>query len=431
MKCLRNFAHESTMKPTFQDRILLFRTLAHSFKHVYLLESNGYDDCYGRFSWVLLAGNSNTLTLNKEEESPWEKLKSFLKTTGNTPIIPGFLTYDLKNNLENLSSNNSDLTDFPLLSFFEPELIIGEDRAGNSIEFGNMDFAKMRHPEHKNAIVFDAIEMKSNLTEEQYTQYFNRLQNHISRGDIYEINYCMQFSAHVVDLDPVSVFQKLNERSPAPFAVLMKNDDVWLMGSSPERFLNKQGNTLISQPIKGTIRKTGDAELDKKAGIQLKNDQKERSENVMIVDLVRNDLTHYAKSGSVVVKELCAIYPFATVLHMISTVQAELEDERKGIDALMKAFPMGSMTGAPKIRAMQLAEETETFRRGIYSGALGYFTAEGNFDFAVMIRSFTWNQANGYLSFSTGSAITHKAIAKSEYNECLLKAEALLQSLVR
>ena len=419
------------MKQTFQDRILLFRTLAHSFKHVYLLESNGYDDSYGRFSWILLAGNTNTLTLNKDEKSPWEKLKSFLKTTGNTPIIPGFLTYDLKNHLENLSSNNYDLTDFPLLSFFEPEFIIGEERDGNLIEFGELDIGELVQFGEKKASAFDAIEMKSNLTEEQYTQYFNQLQNHISRGDIYEINYCMQFSAKVDDLDPFSVFQKLNERSPAPFAVLMKNDDVWLMGSSPERFLNKQGRRLISQPIKGTIRKTGDAELDKKAAMQLKNDQKERSENVMIVDLVRNDLTHYAKSGSVIVKELCEIYPFATVLHMISTIQAELENESKGIDALMRAFPMGSMTGAPKIRAMQLAEETETFRRGIYSGALGYFTPEGNFDFAVMIRSFTWNQTNGYLSFSTGSAITHKANAKAEYNECLLKAEALLQSLVR
>ena len=419
------------MKHTFQDRILLFRTLAHSFKHVYLLESNGYDDCYGRFSWVLLAGNTNTLTLNKDEKSPWGKLKSFLKTTGNTPIIPGFLTYDLKNSLENLSSNNSDLSDFPLLSFFEPEFIIGEERDGNLIEFGELDFGELLQFGEKKASAFDAIEMKANLTEEQYTHYFNRLQTHISRGDIYEINYCMQFSAHVLDLDPVFVFQKLIERSPAPFAVLMKNEDVWLMGSSPERFLNKQGKRLISQPIKGTIRKTGDAELDKKAAIQLKNDQKERSENVMIVDLVRNDLTHYAKSGSVIVKELCEIYPFATVLHMISTIQAELVDETKGIDALMRAFPMGSMTGAPKIRAMQLAEETETFRRGIYSGALGYFTPEGDFDFAVMIRSFTWNQTNGYLSFSTGSAITHKANAKAEYNECLLKAEALLQSLVR
>ena len=419
------------MKHTFQDRILLFRTLAHSFKHVYLLESNGYDDSYGRFSWILLAGNTNTLTLNKDEKSPWEKLKSFLKTTGNTPIIPGFLTYDLKNHLENLSSNNSDLTDFSLLSFFEPEYIIGEERDGNLIEFGELEFGELVQFGEKKASAFDAIEMKSNLTEEQYTHYFNRLQTHISRGDIYEINYCMQFSAQMADLDPVSVFQKLNERSPAPFAVLMKNEDVWLMGSSPERFLNKQGCRLISQPIKGTIRKTGEAEHDKEAAIQLKNDQKERSENVMIVDLVRNDLTHFAKSGSVIVKELCEIYPFATVLHMISTIQAELVDESKGIDALMRAFPMGSMTGAPKIRAMQLAEETETFRRGIYSGALGYFTPEGDFDFAVMIRSFTWNQTNGYLSFSTGSAITHKANAKAEYNECLLKAEALLQSLVQ
>jgi para-aminobenzoate synthetase component 1 len=417
------------MKYTFQNRLKIFRTLANTYKHVYLLESNEYEDCYGNFSWILLAGNKNELALNIQAESPWDKLHQFLKSTGKTPIIPGFLTYDLKNHIEDLSSENPDQTNFPLLSFFEPEFILGLDRAGNEITFGISIESLDAQEQLVNPQDFSFVEMKSDLSKDQYVKHFNKLQTHITRGDIYEINYCMQFSARVSDLDPVVVFEKLNKRSPAPFACLMKNDHVWLMGSSPERFLNKKGNRLISQPIKGTIRKTGDAERDRELALKLQNDPKERSENVMIVDLVRNDLTHFAKSGSVLVKELCEIYPFATVLHMISTIQAELEDNNLGLDALTCAFPMGSMTGAPKIRAMQLAEETETFRRGIYSGALGYFTNTGDFDFAVMIRSFTWNKDNGYLSFSTGSAITHKANAEAEYQECLLKAEALLQSL--
>ena len=417
------------MKYTFQNRLNIFRALANTHKHVYLLESNEYEDCYGNFSWILLAGNKNELTLSNQAGSPWNELQRFLKTTENAPIIPGFLTYDLKNHLEDLSSENPDQTNFPLLSFFEPEFILGLDRAGNELAFGISIESLDVQEESGNSQDFSFVEMKSDLSKYQYVQHFNKLQTHITRGDIYEINYCMQFSARVSDLDPVAVFEKLNERSPAPFACLMKNDHLWLMGSSPERFLNKKGNRIISQPIKGTIRKTGNAERDRELALNLKNDPKERAENIMIVDLVRNDLTHFAKSGSVQVKELCEIYPFATVLHMISTIQAELEDETQGLDALKSAFPMGSMTGAPKIRAMQLAEETETFRRGIYSGALGYFTNTGDFDFAVMIRSFTWNKENGYLSFSTGSAITHKANAEAEYQECLLKAEALLQSL--
>ena len=417
------------MKYTFQNRLNIFRALANTHKHVYLLESNEYEDCYGNFSWILLAGNKNELTLSNQAGSPWNELQRFLKNIENAPIIPGFLTYDLKNHLEDLSSENPDQTNFPLLSFFEPEFILGLDRAGNELAFGISIESLDVQEESVNSQDFSFVEMKSDLSKYQYVQHFNKLQTHITRGDIYEINYCMQFSARVSDLDPVAVFEKLNERSPAPFACLMKNDHLWLMGSSPERFLNKKGNRIISQPIKGTIRKTGNAERDRELALNLKNDPKERAENIMIVDLVRNDLTHFAKSGSVQVKELCEIYPFATVLHMISTIQAKLEDETQGLDALKSAFPMGSMTGAPKIRAMQLAEETETFRRGIYSGALGYFTNTGDFDFAVMIRSFTWNKENGYLSFSTGSAITHKANAESEYQECLLKAEALLQSL--
>ncbi len=417
------------MANTLQHRLDLFRELAQKHEAVYLLESNGYEDPFGRFRWILLAGSKRSFRIDEQEEKPWERLRSFLNEPSDAPYLPGFLSYDLKNSLEALSSTNPDQTHFPLMSFVEPEFILGEDRLGNSIEYGiPLDF-QMPYQTDEKVYHLPEISMVPMLSEDEYTQRFNELHTHILRGDIYEVNYCMHFGTHVPALDPVELFRKLNSLSPAPFACLMKNGQEWLMGSSPERFLNKRGSKLISQPIKGTVRKTGNSSADLKAAEILKADPKERAENVMIVDLVRNDLTPFAMRGSVQVDELCGIYPFATVMHMISTVSAELVDERQGLEALMNAFPMGSMTGAPKIRAMQLAEKAENFRRGIYSGALGYFTPSGDFDFGVMIRSFTWNAKNGYLSFSAGSAITHKAQAASEYRECLLKAEALLNSL--
>jgi para-aminobenzoate synthetase component 1 len=354
-------------------------------------------------------------------------LRDFLNASSSAPIIPGFLSYDLKNHLENLKSQNPDLTDFPLLSFLKPECIIGELRNGQSFNYGysveleenSIDWEKPIPP----------IEMQVSMSEESYTQRFDQLKNHILRGDIYEINFCMHFGAYVPSLEPIQLFKRLCLLSPAPFSCVMKNGSNWLIGSSPERFLKKEGTKLISQPIKGTVRRSADEDIDQLAISKLKSDPKERAENVMIVDLVRNDLSHFAKRGSVQVAELCEVYPFATVHHMISTVEAELTSADLGLEAIKKAFPMGSMTGAPKIRAMELAEETENFRRGIYSGALGYFTSEGDYDFAVMIRSFTWNATSGYLSFSTGSAITNQANASAEYHECLLKAEAMLKSL--
>lgn len=409
------------------DRLELFQTLSNKETCIYYLESNGYDDPYGKFNWILLAGSTNHITANADSAKPWEDLKDFLNAPSSAPIIPGFLSYDLKNYLENLKSKNPDLTAFPLLSFLKPEYIIGELRNGQSFNYGysveleenSIDWEKPIPP----------IEMQVSMSEESYTQRFDQLKNHILRGDIYEINFCMHFGAFVPDLEPVQLFKKLCLLSPAPFSCLMKNGDNWLIGSSPERFIKKEGTKLISQPIKGTVRRSTNEDIDQLAIAKLKSDPKERAENVMIVDLVRNDLSHFAKRGSVQVAELCEVYPFATVHHMISTVEAELTTADLGLEAIRKAFPMGSMTGAPKIRAMELADETENFSRGIYSGALGYFTSDGDFDFAVMIRSFTWNAASGYLSFSTGSAITNQANARAEYHECLLKAEALLKSL--
>jgi para-aminobenzoate synthetase component 1 len=225
------------------------------------------------------------------------------------------------------------------------------------------------------------------------------------------------------------LYRNLNRRSPAPFSALVRWNDSWLICSSPERFLLKKGNTLVAQPIKGTARRTGNAEIDNKIASALKNDAKERAENIMITDLMRNDLSHFALPGAVKVSELCGVYPYNKVFQMISTIEAELSESSTLSEILPTVFPMGSMTGVPKISAMRLAEEYESFRRELYSGSIGYCTANGDFDLNVVIRSYLYNARTGYLSFSTGGAITIRSDADREYDECLLKAESLIECL--
>ena len=253
--------------------------------------------------------------------------------------------------------------------------------------------------------------------------------SHIHRGDIYEANFCMEFFAENAYVAPVEIYQKLNAISHPPFATYFKNNHQFLLCASPERYLRKEGNKVISQPIKGTAKRHSDKVLDEQSKTELAQNPKERSENVMIVDLVRNDLSHTATKGSVIVEELCEIYSFEQVHQMISTIVSTVEDVTSPIEILKSTFPMGSMTGAPKISAMKIIEELEATKRGLYSGAVGYFTPDNDFDFNVVIRSILYNAQNEYLSFSVGSAITSQANPEQEYEECLLKAKAMFEVL--
>lgn len=202
------------------------------------------------------------------------------------------------------------------------------------------------------------------------------------------------------------------------------------MSASPERFLKRNGTHVVSQPIKGTARRAENMEEDEGLKEALRTDEKERSENIMIVDLVRNDLSHYASKGSVIVEELCKIYTFEQVHQMISTITASVALEIDSVDLIKSVFPMGSMTGAPKIAAMQLIEKLESTKRGLYSGAIGYFAPNGDFDFNVVIRSILYNAEKQFVSFSVGSAITARSVPEKEYEECLLKAKAMRTVLV-
>lgn len=375
-------------------------------------------------------GHEDAVSVNQSGNA-FNQLREFLSSKNDYCF--GHFSYDLKNETENIQSENPDRIGFPVLHFFRPENIVlihenGDAETGtlNEKDGGNSFFKKHA------ALAGNTIEktqIQQRTSREEYLQHVSKLKAHIHRGDIYEINYCIEFFAEKISIDPPAVFVRLCEIADAPFSALYRDGDHWLICASPERFLKKTGSKIISQPIKGTRpRGKSDAE-DKALAEELRHDEKEKCENVMIVDLVRNDLSKFASRGSVKVDELFGIYSFKTVHQMISTVSAEIPAHVSNTDAIRAAYPMGSMTGAPKLRAMQLAETHENVRRGLYSGALGYFTPEGDFDFNVVIRSIQYNAATGYLSFMVGSAITANADPEKEYEECLLKAKALFEVL--
>ena len=348
----------------------------------------------------------------------------------------GFLSYDLKNELENLTSSNSDVLQFPNMQFFQPKWVISVKENTVQIDFSNCLERKEMHQLFAEIMQYKHNDSKSHvpnlqskLTKEDYLQAIEKLKIHIQRGDIYEINFCHEYFIEEAKLNPITIFNNLYAISKSPFACYYRYEDYHLMSSSPERFLKKSGQKILSQPIKGTRKRGDNLKEDIRLKKELQNCSKERSENVMIVDLVRNDLSKTSSKATVKVEELFGIYSFQQVHQMISTISSELKVGVSGVEAIRCAFPMGSMTGAPKIRAMELIEEYESTKRGLYSGSVGYFTPQNDFDFNVVIRSILYNAKNKYASFMVGSAITISSIPDKEYEECLIKARAMLEVL--
>jgi para-aminobenzoate synthetase component 1 len=342
----------------------------------------------------------------------------------------GFVTYDLKNELEALSSHNFSEFDWPPLHFFQPEtclrwhvdtLTIAGHTAGVLAAILATDGTSPPLPA--------VPPLRARLPRADYLQAVERVREDVLNGEVYELNLCQEFYAENVTLDPVTAFWRLNEASPAPYAGFLRHHDHYLLCASPEQFIAKNQAVITSQPIKGTRRRGATPADDEQQRLALLHDEKERAENLMIVDLVRNDLARVARTGTVHVPELFGTYGFKQVWQLISTVRAELRPEVGLADILRATFPMGSMTGAPKIRAMQLIEHYENTRRGLYSGSLGYVLPNGNFIFNVVIRSLQYRADTGYLSLQVGSAITYDSVPEQEYQECLLKAQGVLQAL--
>ncbi|MDB5156983.1 MAG: pabB [Mucilaginibacter sp.] len=399
---------------------------AASFDAACYLDSNNFNDPYSKFDTLIAAGVKDSVTANTGVA--FQELAKFRDK--HPGWLTGFFSYDLKNEIEQLSSANPDHLHFPDLYFFAPQHLILIN--GNNIEViaDNPEYI-LRDIERQVLSVYEAndIKLQSRFSKEDYIATVNKIKAHITRGDIYVTNFCQEFFADNAAIDPVATFLQLNRVSPTPFGTFYKWKDNYILCASPERFLAKRDSKLISQPIKGTAGRGKTDKEDELIKEQLHNSSKELQENVMIVDLVRNDLTHSAKPGTVKTEELFGVYTFNQVHQMISTVVCELQDGISAVDAIRNTFPMGSMTGAPKIRSMQLMEQYERSRRGIYSGAIGYFSPDGDFDFNVVIRTLLYNSATRYLSFHTGGAITYYADAEKEYEECLLKAKAILEVL--
>lgn len=344
----------------------------------------------------------------------------------------GFFTYDLKNAIEKLHSKNNDHMGWPTLMFFSPEILILVKNNRLELTIAPSFDRSYKILERLNyQHIFQKGDLPSNLrprfSKTEYLSRVKHIQELIHRGDIYETNFCQEFFSYS-NFDPYSGFIDLNKNLPSPFSAFFRKDRKYLLCASPERFLCKQGDLLISQPIKGTVRRGTSPEEDKVLKSKLSNSLKERSENVMIVDLVRNDLSKIAQPGSVKVSELCGIYTFPRVHQMISTVEAK--PKKHSLAEIIRAtFPMGSMTGAPKIEAMRIIDRFEIVRRGLYSGSVGYMDPDGNFDFNVVIRSLQYNADNQYLSYFAGSAITALSDPENEYEECLLKVYGMNESL--
>ncbi len=368
----------------------------------------------------------------------FEKLEEYQQTTKDW--LFGYLTYDLKNDVEKLSSNNFDGLHFPDLLFFQPKKIFLFSE--NEVEVQYLNFVSDEIEDdwkEINTMNVDSLHSEENnsvkihlrTSKDSYFEKLDRILNHIQRGDIYEANFCQEFYSEEVKINPVKTYLHLNEISEPPFATYLKFDNYFAMSASPERYISKNGTKIISQPIKGTAKRDSNPLSTETLKERLKNDPKERSENIMITDLVRNDLSRFAEKGSVHVDELCEIYSFKQVHQMISTISCQVSTEISPVKIIKETFPMGSMTGAPKISAMKIIEEQEDAKRGLYSGAIGYFTPEGDFDFNVIIRSILYNAVNKYVSYSVGGAITAKSIPENEYEECLLKAKAMREVLER
>lgn len=403
------------------------------FEHVVFLDSNNYQETPTTFESVLAVQTHSHIKTSYHDA--FQKLKSY-KSELNDWIF-GYLTYDLKNDIEDLSSTNYDGLHFPDLYFFQPKkLFFIQD---NTLKLSYLNTFESDMDNDIQAIQglsldnevsnHEKVKIKLRIHKDEYVEKVNDLLNHIYRGDVYEANFCQEFYAENTSINPLQTFIKLNDISKAPFTTYLKLDNKYLLSASPERYLKREGFTIISQPIKGTAKRSKDEVEDLELKKQLAQNEKEQSENIMIVDLVRNDLSRISKKGTVHVNELCKVYSFEQVHQLISTITCQVDEDVNSVDIIKATFPMGSMTGAPKISAMKLIEELEETKRGLYSGAVGYFTPDDNFDFNVVIRSILYNEETKYVSYSVGGAITAKSDVILEYEECLVKAKAMREVL--
>ncbi len=347
----------------------------------------------------------------------------------------GHLAYEWKEHTYGLASRHSDPSHWALSQWRVPLWVV-EWRGDESflhareqhVEDAQVLIAQLSSGIHDVALG-PAPEWTCSTARERYLEQAAKLLRHIHRGDIYEVNYCTERHAHWPDLDPFAAFVRLLKDTDAPFAGFYRNGERFALCASPERFLSFSGDRCTGEPMKGTRRRGANAAEDARLREELASDAKERSENIMALDVMRNDLSRMAASGSVVVEELCQVRSYPRVHQMVSTVAARIKQGCSPFDMVRVAFPMASMTGAPKISAMKLIDDAEDQARGLYSGTLGFFAPDGTGDLNVVIRTLLYDRAMGLASLSTGSALTAQCDPELEWEECEVKARSVLDAL--
>jgi para-aminobenzoate synthetase component I len=398
---------------------------ANRFSTFCFLDNHLYSSPQHSFECLVAAGEISSISANAG--NALEGLQDFI-STGSAWLF-GHLGYDLKYETEGLASHQPDHVCFPDLFFFRPKHVFRFDNTRLIVESTTSDPQELL-----SEILISTVpttgpirpfSLSNRIQKEDYISIVRQLQGHILRGDCYEINFCQEFFAEDMGIDPIATYQQLSKQSPNPFSACYKVQDRFLFCASPERFLKKTGARLLSQPIKGTSKRMQNQNDDAESKRNLVESAKERAENVMVVDLVRNDLSKICVAGTVQVDELFGTYTFPQVHQLISTVSGELPPDVAFRDIIRSTFPMGSMTGAPKRRVLELIEKYERTKRGIFSGALGYIEPGGDFDFNVVIRSIMYNALDHYVSIQTGSAITFQSRAEDEWEECMLKAKVM------
>lgn len=396
-----------------------------------LTDHCGYHN--GDHSFPLMAAAGAVKTY---EGTPGNCFAALETATATGEWLFGHIGYDCKNEVEQLASHLPDYTGFPCLFLFQPEniILVSEETVHIASVTQQPDTVWKQllntPPAYPGPVSTNHLHLNSRFTRKEYTDTIYRLKQHIQYGDCYEINFCQEFYAEQAAINPLAAYLSLTAFSPNPFSGFYRVNDHYLVCASPERFLQKKGNRLISQPIKGTLKRTfSHPDSDEAERNALQQNPKERSENIMVADLVRNDLSKICSPGSVSVTELCGAYSFPHVHHLVSTITGTVEPTTTVTEIIRAMFPMGSMTGAPKKKVMELVEQYEKTKRGIFSGALGFITPEQDFDFNVVIRSMMYNANTNYLSYLAGSGITFYCDAEQEYEECLLKAAAIEQVL--
>ncbi len=401
---------------------------ANQFSICCFMDSHHYEDAYHTYDCLLA---TETLQVFNHEKNNFDQLDAFYNNCNDW--IFGHLNYDLKNEIENLESNHKNKISFPDIFLFQPKTVITLN--GNTVEvftynspdliFNDINCVQIVEHDMPTSIK----EIKAAISKNEYIETIEKLKAHILHGDCYEINFCQEFFIKNVEINALQIFSKLLEISPSPFSCYYKLYDNYLLCASPERYLSKHKQKIVEQPIKGTSARNINDDADAFNKHELYYNPKERSENVMVVDLVRNDLSKICEQGSVITDELFGIYTFPQVHQMISTISGTLKEGINFSEIIKATFPMGSMTGAPKYRVMQLIEQYEKTRRGLFSGSVGYITPQKDFDFNVVIRSIFYNQTKKYLNYLVGSAITIYADEEKEYDECMVKVAAIKKVL--